>query len=81
MVIFHSRSSYSRFSIDSFNNLFIHISQSINKLGLISIIVYLLNTYVTFIHVFTSSFGYLAASVQDPSEQLPHFLYLVQLLS
>ena len=61
MQIFHSRSPYSRFSVDPFKKLFIHISQSINKLGLISFIGYLLNTSVTFIHVV---FSYVPLDIQ-----------------
>ena len=58
-------SLYLSFSIDPFNNLFIHISQRIHELGLISFIVYFINTYVTFIHVLISSFRYSAATDQD----------------
>ena len=61
-------SLYLSFSIDRFNNLFIHISQRIHELGLISFIVYFINTYVTFIHVLISSFRYSAATDQDLSD-------------
>ena len=56
-------------------------SQSINELGMISLIVYLLNTSVTFIHVLIRSFRYSAPTIQDPSDQLPLLHYFVHLLS
>ena len=46
---------------------------------LISLIVYLLETFVRFIHVLISSFKSSAAPVQDLSEQLTQLQYLVQL--
>ena len=53
---------------------------STNELGMISFIVYLLDTSVRFFHVLISSFRYSAVTVQELSEQLPKLYYLVQLL-
>ena len=70
MQIFHSRSPYPCFSIIPFNNLSFHQSQSINQLGLISLIVYWLNISVClfrfnkFLQIFSS---YSSGSVREAS--------------